>query len=224
MKIRGHRIELEEIEAVLGQHEGVRAGVVGVVGEGGASKRLVAYVVPDWSGQAGGSELERASRQAGGNLRVGGEEVIEDGVERLRFKLGQPGLRREEGGEWVQLVRPVMEGGRLEEHVGRRSYRQYSQRVIPLAAMSELLSCLMQVEVGGNPCRSCAMDQRGVCIRYRRICIYGGGEWKGWRGGVTTIILRNTGWCGRVGRVGWKSWWGDGSRASCFGMRRLPCF
>lgn len=111
VKIRGHRIELEEIEAVLGQHEGVRAGVVGVVGEGGASKRLVAYVVPDWSGQAGGSELERASRQAGGNLRVGGEEVIEDGVERLRFKLGQPGLRREEGGEWVQLVRPVMEGG-----------------------------------------------------------------------------------------------------------------
>ncbi|MFK0180550.1 amino acid adenylation domain-containing protein [Streptomyces xanthochromogenes] len=45
VKIRGVRIETEEIASVLGTHEGVRAAVVDVRGEGNA-KRLAAYVVP----------------------------------------------------------------------------------------------------------------------------------------------------------------------------------
>jgi amino acid adenylation domain-containing protein len=51
VKLRGYRIELDEIAAVLGQHAAVRDCVVVVREAAGASgyadKRLVAYVVPD---------------------------------------------------------------------------------------------------------------------------------------------------------------------------------
>ncbi|MGA7439680.1 MAG: amino acid adenylation domain-containing protein, partial [Luteibacter sp.] len=45
VKLRGFRIELGEIEARLGEHPGVRDGVVLAVGEE-TTRRLVAYVVP----------------------------------------------------------------------------------------------------------------------------------------------------------------------------------
>jgi aspartate racemase len=47
VKVRGHRIELGGIEAVLRQQEGVQDCVVVVRGEG-SDKRLIAYVVPDF--------------------------------------------------------------------------------------------------------------------------------------------------------------------------------
>ncbi|MCC6694568.1 MAG: amino acid adenylation domain-containing protein [Candidatus Hydrogenedentes bacterium] len=49
VKIRGQRIELEEIEAALMEHPGVEAAVVQVRGESTDDQRLVAYVVPEGS-------------------------------------------------------------------------------------------------------------------------------------------------------------------------------
>jgi len=46
IKVRGFRIEVGEIETLLGQHPGVRHGAVVVWGEQEEDKRLVAYVVP----------------------------------------------------------------------------------------------------------------------------------------------------------------------------------
>src|SRR5262249_12827141 len=45
VKIRGHRVELEEVEAVLRQHPAVADAAVSAAGEGG-DRRLLAHVVP----------------------------------------------------------------------------------------------------------------------------------------------------------------------------------
>ncbi|HZQ26114.1 MAG TPA: amino acid adenylation domain-containing protein, partial [Acidimicrobiales bacterium] len=45
VKVRGHRVELGEVEAILGMHEDVRECAVTAHGEG-VNRRLVAYVVP----------------------------------------------------------------------------------------------------------------------------------------------------------------------------------
>ncbi len=46
VKIRGHRVELGEIEATLERHPGLRTGVVQAVGDPRGDKQLVAYIVP----------------------------------------------------------------------------------------------------------------------------------------------------------------------------------
>ncbi len=47
VKVRGHRVELGEVEAVLGQYGGIRACVVVCRETAPLDKRLVAYVVPE---------------------------------------------------------------------------------------------------------------------------------------------------------------------------------
>ena len=44
IKVRGHRIELEEIESVLERHTGIRMSAVLAVGDNSSNRRLVAYV------------------------------------------------------------------------------------------------------------------------------------------------------------------------------------
>jgi amino acid adenylation domain-containing protein len=51
IKLRGHRIELEEVEALLDTHTAVRRSVVAVVDVHEADQRLVAYVVPNSGGK-----------------------------------------------------------------------------------------------------------------------------------------------------------------------------
>jgi SagB-type dehydrogenase family enzyme len=46
VKIQGQRIELGDIESVLARHPGIRSAVVSAIGETGAKRRLVGYVVP----------------------------------------------------------------------------------------------------------------------------------------------------------------------------------
>ena len=46
VKVQGYRVELGEIEAVLGQHPEVRSSIVTALGPAFGSRRLVAYVVP----------------------------------------------------------------------------------------------------------------------------------------------------------------------------------
>lgn len=46
VKIRGHRIEVEDLEGVLGTHPGVGRAVVAVRGESAANRQLVAHILP----------------------------------------------------------------------------------------------------------------------------------------------------------------------------------
>lgn len=60
VKIRGHRVELGEIETLLGQHAGVREAIVVVAQESGTDGRsLIGYVVTEKSEAPTPSELRR---------------------------------------------------------------------------------------------------------------------------------------------------------------------
>ncbi len=59
VKIRGHRIELGDIESALASHPGVKQAVVNVQERGSADKRLVAYVVANDGNTPAADELRK---------------------------------------------------------------------------------------------------------------------------------------------------------------------
>lgn len=81
VKIRGNRVELGEIEAVLRRAEGIRDAVVLADGDKFGQRRLVAYVVPDI-----GADAARG--------KTADDGLLTDPIERAAFKFQCAGLRR----------------------------------------------------------------------------------------------------------------------------------
>ena len=153
VKVGGHRVELGEVEAALGQAAGVSAAVVVAVGERMAHKRLVAYLVPD---QEYIAHLAEPNSNGSGDVASNGDgrpapEKPLGLAERLEFKLKHHGLRSEVNQTSIQLVRPELDESLIESYyVQRRSYRKMLTTPIPFAQLSEFLSCLAQFEVGDS--------------------------------------------------------------------------
>ena len=153
VKVGGHRVELGEVEAALGQAAGVSAAVVLAVGERLAHKRLVAYLVPD---QEYIASLAEQNSNGSGDVAGNGDGRPGQGkplglAERLEFKLEHRGLRSEVDQPSIQLIRPELDESLIESYyVQRRSYRKMLSTPIPFAQLSQLLSCLAQFQIGDS--------------------------------------------------------------------------
>jgi len=139
VKIHGYRIELGEIETALQQHRAIKNAVVNVVGESAKNQQLVAYLVPHQN-----QEEDYVVGET--------KEVILDPVERLEFKLKQPGLRQSSTDETsISLFWPEFDENLTQTYLERQSYRQFVNEPISLKLLSLLLSSLLQMKVEGAP-------------------------------------------------------------------------
>src|SRR5262249_42052824 len=80
VKVRGFRIELEEINARLGQHPSVREAVVDVREDGVAGKRLVAYVVAERGQKCAWRDLRAFLKESVPEHMVPSECVVLDAL------------------------------------------------------------------------------------------------------------------------------------------------
>jgi amino acid adenylation domain-containing protein len=133
VKIRGHRIELGEIESHLVKHPDIKETVVAAVGESRHDKQLVAYIVPTES-----DKTEPVDQAAYGLQVMQG--VLTDPIERLQFKLNQPGTRQFE----TALPEIALPETDIDDtaYLARQSYRQFLDEPMTLTQLSQLLSCL----------------------------------------------------------------------------------
>ncbi len=139
VQIRGFRVELGEIEQTLLAHPKVEEAAVVAFGED-TEKQLVAYAA---------CPVEASIWQVQGSYR---DEpgVIVDSTERLEFKLKQVNIQSFTGTE-ITLAKPAMDEAWVQNYLSRQSYRQFAQQPIPLDALSQLLSCLMQLKLPDAP-------------------------------------------------------------------------
>ncbi|RMF31801.1 MAG: non-ribosomal peptide synthetase, partial [Chloroflexi bacterium] len=136
VKVRGFRVELGEIEAVLGRHPALREVAVAAWEDGAATKRLVAYVVP---GEAGEPDV--------GELRRFLEERLPDYMVPSAF-VTMEGLPRTPGGKVDRRALPAPEGERpflKQEYVAPRTPTEEK-----LAAICAQLLGIEQVGVHDN--------------------------------------------------------------------------
>jgi len=142
VKINGYRIELGEIEAALKQHSALKEAVVN-----SHNNQLVAYVIPQQSltenNLINSSEASQPEQLSG---------VVIDPLERMEFKLKQPGLRKFSSPQaTIDLPLLFIDEVKSQAYLKRQSYRQFLDDPIPLEDFSEFLSCLLQNKIDDFP-------------------------------------------------------------------------
>ena len=142
VKINGYRIELGEIEAALMQNSLVNKAVVKAVGDSTDKKQLVAYIVSS-------ATLPKLPEAYQPSEKEG---MIVDPIERIEFKLKQPGLRKLASTDAsVELPLPIDDQALTTAYLKRQSYRQFDQQPLDLQEFSQFLSCLRQLSLPDLP-------------------------------------------------------------------------
>ncbi|KAF0647679.1 MULTISPECIES: amino acid adenylation domain-containing protein [Streptomyces] len=118
VKLRGYRVELDEVEAALTEHPEVTGAAVGVIGEG-AGRRLAAVVTTDTpAGHAGHAEQTEHAEHAGRAGRAGRAEQGERTEQAGRAEQAGPAEEARRAGR--------AEGGALPDRV-----RAYARDTLP---------------------------------------------------------------------------------------------
>ncbi|HKT49921.1 MAG TPA: amino acid adenylation domain-containing protein [Candidatus Angelobacter sp.] len=122
VKVRGHRIELGGIEAVLRQQEGVQDCVVTVRGDG-SDKRLIAYVVPDF-----GQDVATANRP--------GRESWQTALKRKLPEFMVPVA-------WIELESlPLTPNGKIDRKALPEPGRIETEYIAPRTPLEETLAAI----------------------------------------------------------------------------------
>jgi amino acid adenylation domain-containing protein len=130
VKVNGYRVECEEIEALLNKHPRVARATVTTFQHAEGGQSLVAYVVADAAGD--GSEKQ---------------------LQRLQFRLSQPGIRRFDQQHERAQMRGREQSGDAEVRLflARRSMRRFRRRPIESVDLADLLGCVGQIRIDGTP-------------------------------------------------------------------------
>ncbi|HSS78499.1 MAG TPA: amino acid adenylation domain-containing protein, partial [Thermoanaerobaculia bacterium] len=152
VKVQGYRIELGEIESVLEQNPAVRAAVVTAVGAPRTNRRLVAYVVAD---RAAETKLMAPAGAAAIRPDLAPVPMLPahaGQLEKLEFKLSEPGLRRGDGRRpAVDLTGNADLAELADVYLCRRSHREFQPEPVALSDLGDLLGSLLQIELEKLP-------------------------------------------------------------------------
>lgn len=133
VKIQGYRIELGEIEHIIMKHPAVNNCFVTT--DSDENKQLKAFLV--WN-----SKIVKQQN-----------EIVQfnDPMERVRYKLKNPGIRNLRTEKSIQLAAPNLNKTYLEEkYIKRRSYRNFEKDLIDYEKFGDMVSCLKQVKIKGT--------------------------------------------------------------------------
>ncbi len=191
VKIRGHRIELAEIEAALSDQSEVGSTAVLAIGERRALSHLIAFIVPATSTPSDStativvdprfSSLLTATVLA--DWEPPGSQPITDKLAQIDFKLGEPGLRADHKGELRVSLQRSEDPRFLELFRTRRSYREFDPRPMPV---SDLVAALDTLDPPG-----CGIDPRItilVCIQPDRIAAHVAGLYRYRHGAGLSLV------------------------------------
>ncbi|WP_018694106.1 non-ribosomal peptide synthetase [Algicola sagamiensis] len=129
VKLRGHRIELGEVEWHLKQHGDIKEACVNIFGEG-QSQQLIAYIVPFQKQQS---------------ENISSPVLVEQG-DRIAHKLSQPGIRQDLNAQTSVSLKEQDTDSRTI-YLRRQSHRQYALQPISFIRFNHWLNALQGIGI-----------------------------------------------------------------------------
>lgn len=136
VKVQGYRIELEEISTLLNKHEAIEHSAVYTTDH--RNKKLIAVI------------KIKPEKRAMYGIGLDRDNLIQDPIKRLHYKMKQPGIRRKELFTPIGLDKNQLNlEQKSKQYAYRRSFRHYIQERIEQLPFFEFLSALAQYKTDG---------------------------------------------------------------------------